>query len=108
MCSLFNLLFLSGLLPTIGNEPEVRGRLVGEVEVDPARNAARMAALNSLAVARQHLGTLDRVRRVVPLGIAIATNGDPSGYVAVADGASELMRDIRRGKHVLLVDPRTR
>lgn len=89
-----NLLFLSGMLPTLGHEPKVLGCLGREVDVDAVRNAARMAALNALAVARQHLGTLDRVRRVVRLAVAIATNGDPSGYVAVADGASGLMRDI--------------
>ena len=44
--------------------------------------------------ARQHLGTLDRVCRVVRLGVAIATTGEHSGYVEVADGASELLRDV--------------
>ncbi|MBV8356646.1 MAG: RidA family protein, partial [Deltaproteobacteria bacterium] len=59
-----------------------------------ARNAARIAALNAVALARQHLGTLDRVRRVVRLGVAIATTGEHSGQVEIADGASELLRDI--------------
>jgi enamine deaminase RidA (YjgF/YER057c/UK114 family) len=89
-----NLLFLSGMLPTHGHEPRVLGRLGKDVDVDSARNAARIAALNAVALARQHLGTLDRVRRVVRLGVAIATTGEHSGQVEIADGASELLRDV--------------
>jgi len=89
-----NLLFLSGMLPTHGHEPRVLGRLGQDVDVDSARNAARIAALNAVALARQHLGTLDRVRHVVRLGVAIATTGEHSGQVEIADGASELLRDI--------------
>jgi hypothetical protein len=67
-----NLLFLSGMLPTHGHEPRVLGCLGKEIDVDSARNAARIAALNAIALVRQHLGTLDRVRRVVRLDVAIA------------------------------------
>jgi enamine deaminase RidA (YjgF/YER057c/UK114 family) len=37
--------------------------------------------------------TLDRVRRVVRLGVAIVSAGEHSGHVEVADGASELLRE---------------
>ncbi len=46
-----------------------------------------------LAVARQHLGSLDRISRVVRLGVYMATV-DFSEHVTVADAASELLRDI--------------
>src|SRR5580700_802935 len=36
--------------------------------------AERLAALNGLAVAKQHLGSLDKVKRIVRLGIAVATS----------------------------------
>jgi len=45
-------------------------------------------------VARQHLGSLDRISRVVRLGVYIATAGDFSDHVTVADAASGLLRDI--------------
>ena len=41
-----------------------------------ARKAARLAALNVLAVTRQHLGSLDKVMRIVRLGVSVATSGD--------------------------------
>jgi len=45
-----NLLFLSGMLPTVGHEPRVLGCLGKDVDVDSARSASRIAALNALAV----------------------------------------------------------
>ena len=50
-----NLLFLSGMLPTEGREAKVIGRLGAELDVEAARKAAHLAALNVLAVARKFL-----------------------------------------------------
>jgi enamine deaminase RidA (YjgF/YER057c/UK114 family) len=71
-----NLLFLTGMLPTEGRGAKVVGRLGAELGVEAGRKAARLAALNALGVARQHLGSLDEVSRVVRLGVSIATSGD--------------------------------
>jgi enamine deaminase RidA (YjgF/YER057c/UK114 family) len=56
--------------------------------------AARLAALNGLALARHHLGTLDRVRRVVRLGVMIASSTELREHPKVADGASQLLQDV--------------
>lgn len=45
------------------------GRVGAELDVARGREAAHSAALNMLAVARQHLGSLDSVTRVVRLGV---------------------------------------
>ncbi|MBV8525451.1 MAG: RidA family protein [Acetobacteraceae bacterium] len=89
-----NLLFLSGMLPTVGHEPKFLGRVGKDLDIEQGRAAARAAALNALAVARQHLGSLDRVSRVVRLGVYIATAGDQADLVKIADAASELLGDI--------------
>ncbi len=89
-----DLLFLSGMLPTEGHMAKVVGRLGAELDVEAARVAARLAALNVLAVTRAHLGSLDRVRRVVRLGVSIATSGDVRDQPRVADAASELLQDV--------------
>src|SRR6266481_3863094 len=49
-----NLLFLTGMLPTEGREAKFIGRVGAELDVEAGRNAAHLAALNVLAVARQH------------------------------------------------------
>jgi enamine deaminase RidA (YjgF/YER057c/UK114 family) len=89
-----NLLFLSGMLPTEGREPKFIGRVGAELDIESGRKAARLTALNALAVVRQHLKTLDRVKRVVRLGVAVATSGDVREQPKVADGASELLQDV--------------
>jgi enamine deaminase RidA (YjgF/YER057c/UK114 family) len=89
-----NLLFLTGMLPTEGRAPAFIGRVGAELDVDTARRAARLAALNVLAVARQHLGSLNKVTRIVRLGVMVATSGDVRDQPKVADGASDLLQDV--------------
>jgi enamine deaminase RidA (YjgF/YER057c/UK114 family) len=89
-----NLLYLSGMLPTVGHEAEVRGRLGDQLDVDAGRAAARTAALNALAVAKEHLASLDCVTRVVRLALYIATVDGFTEHPKVADAASELFRDV--------------
>jgi enamine deaminase RidA (YjgF/YER057c/UK114 family) len=89
-----NLLFLTGMLPTEGHVPKFIGRVGTELDIESGSKAARLAALNGLAVARQHLGSLDRVTKIVRLGVAVATSGDIREQPRVADGASELLQNI--------------
>ena len=89
-----NLLFLSGMLPTEGHVAKFIGRVGTELDVEAGRKAAHLAALNGLAVARQHLGSLDKVRRIVRLGVSVATTGDVRDQPKVADAASELLQDV--------------
>ncbi len=89
-----NLLFLTGMLPTEGRKAKFVGRVGAELDVEAGRKAARLAALNALAVAREHLGSLDKVTRVVRLGVSVATSGDVREQPTVADGASELLQDV--------------
>jgi enamine deaminase RidA (YjgF/YER057c/UK114 family) len=71
-----NLLFLSGMLPTEGHGAKFIGRVGAEIDVEAGCKAAHLAALNVLAVARQHLESLDKVTRIVRLGVSVATSGD--------------------------------
>ena len=88
------LLFLSGMLPVVDHKPKYLGRLGKELDLEAGRDAARVAVLGGLAAARQHLGSLDRISRVVRVGVLIATFGDFLDQPKVADGASDLLRDI--------------
>ena len=89
-----DLLFLTGMLPVVEHKPQYLGRLGKELDTEAGYDAARTAALSGLAAARHHLGSLDRVRRVVRLGVFISTSGDFFDQPKVADGASDLLRDI--------------
>ena len=89
-----NLLFLSGMLPTEGHRAKFIGRVGAELDVEAGRKAAHLAALNVLAVAKQHLGSLDKVTRIVRLGVYVATSGDVRDQPRIADAASELLQDV--------------
>src|SRR5216684_5315347 len=89
-----NLLFLSGMLPTEGHGAKFIGRVGAEVDVEAGRKAAHLATLNVLAVARQHLGSLDKVTRIVRLGVSVATSGDVRDQPKVAEAASQLLQDV--------------
>jgi len=89
-----NLLFLTGMLPTEGRAAKFIGRVGAELDVETGCKAAHLAALNALAVARQHLGSLDKVTRIVRLGVSVATSGDFREQPKVADGASQLLQDV--------------
>ena len=89
-----NLLFVSGMMPTEGRVVRFTGRIGAELNIDAGREAARVAALNALAVARDHLGSLNKVSRVVRLGVMVATSGDVRDHPKVADGASDLLQGV--------------
>jgi enamine deaminase RidA (YjgF/YER057c/UK114 family) len=89
-----SLLFLSGTLPIKDGKPQYIGRLGKELDADAGRDALRTATLNALSAAKQHLGSLDRVSKIVRVGVYLATSGDFYNQPMVADAASELLRDV--------------
>lgn len=86
-----SLLFLSGTLPLEGGTPKFVGRVGGELSIEDGRSATHLAALNALAAAREHLGSLDRVTRVVRLAVSLLTTPEFRQHPRVADAASELL-----------------
>jgi enamine deaminase RidA (YjgF/YER057c/UK114 family) len=89
-----NLLFLSGTLPVLNGRPQYRGRLGTDLNAEQAWSATRLTALNALAIAREHLGSLNHISRVVRLGVMLATGDDSLDLPKVADAASELFLEI--------------
>jgi enamine deaminase RidA (YjgF/YER057c/UK114 family) len=89
-----SLLFLSGMLATSGHTVTVAGIVGKDLDVKAGREAALTAALNGLALIRKQLGSLNRVSRVVRLGVYVAATPDFTEHPKVADAASELLRDV--------------
>src|SRR5262249_36569086 len=67
-----NLLFLSGILATSGHAATGVGIVGKDLDMKAGREAAYTAALNVLALTRKQLGSLNRVSRVVRLGVYVA------------------------------------
>jgi enamine deaminase RidA (YjgF/YER057c/UK114 family) len=89
-----HLLYVSGALPMEGGVPKFLGRLGADLSIEEGRHAARLAALNALALAKQHLRSLDKVSRVVRLTVTQATTAEFRDHAKVADGASELLVEV--------------
>ena len=89
-----SLLFLSGTLPVENKKPKFLGVIGKNLSLEEGRQAARLACLNALAAAREHLGSLDRVTKVVRLGVSLVTTADFKEHPKVADAASELLADV--------------
>lgn len=85
------LLFVSGMLPLNQQRRVWTGHVGTDLTVTEGREAAKLAALNGLAVARAALGSLNRIRRLARLTVHIAAAPDFGEHAAVADGASELL-----------------
>jgi len=100
-----NLLFLSGTLPVVNGKLAVSGRLGDTLSVERGKEAARIASLNALAIAKRHLGDLDRLKKLVKLTVLMVTTEQFSEHAAVGDGASDLFVQIfgREAGHVRTV-----
>jgi enamine deaminase RidA (YjgF/YER057c/UK114 family) len=85
-----SLLFVSGTLPLVDRKLAISGRIGKDLSVSQGQEAARLAALNALAAAKEYAGDLDNIKKLVKLTIQLVTTEDFSEHAAVADGASNL------------------
>ncbi|HET9846089.1 MAG TPA: RidA family protein, partial [Nitrospira sp.] len=86
-----NLLFLSGVLPMRNGQLAFTGKLGRELTVLQGIEAAKVAILNALAIAKQELGSLDRITRVVKVVGHVASADGFTEQPQVLNGASDLL-----------------
>ena len=89
-----DLLFLSGMLPIVNRKLAISGRLGENLSAKEGQDAASIASLNALAAAKQHLGTLYRLKKLVKLTVLMATTEQFTDHAPVADGASKIFAQI--------------
>ena len=100
-CQAGNLLYLSGAICLVNGEMTHCGKVGAERDIAYGQAAARVCALNLLAMARAHLGDLDRIRQVAQIsGFVNAVPSFPDSP-AVINGASDLLVEVlgERGRH---------
>ena len=96
-----NLLFLSGVLPMRNGQLAFTGKLGRDLTVPDGMEAAKVALLNALAIAKQELGSLDRITRVVKVVGHVASAEGFIEQPQVLNGASDLLVAIfgEAGRH---------
>ncbi len=94
-------LYVSGQLPLKNGQLMSPGHVGVSVNVELAIEAAQQCAVNILAQAKAALGSLDRIERVVRLGVFVACSDNFTQQPEVANGASDLMVAVfgEAGKH---------
>lgn len=96
-----NLVYTSGTGCKVNGDVVFQGQIGIELSIEQGQMAARQAALNLLAILSGHLGTLDKVKRIVKV---LGFVNCPVGFTEqpkVMNGASELFEEVfgEQGKH---------
>jgi len=96
-----DLLFLSGVLPSREGQLILTGKLGQGITIEQGMEAAKVAALNALAIVRSEVGSLDKVKRIVKMVGHIASAPGFTDQPQVLNGASDLLVQIfgEAGKH---------
>lgn len=96
-----NLIFLAGKGPSRADGTEIRGKLGADLTIEQGYEAARLTAINQLAVLKSMLGDLSRVVRVVKVLGMVNSAPDFVEQPAVINGFSDLMVQVfgDRGRH---------
>jgi enamine deaminase RidA (YjgF/YER057c/UK114 family) len=89
-----DLLFIAGQGPVRDGKVLMQGKLGAGLTVQQGQEAARLSALNAVAIAKQHLGDLSKVKRVVAATVWVACAPTFIDHPKVADGATELLREL--------------
>jgi enamine deaminase RidA (YjgF/YER057c/UK114 family) len=90
-----DLVFLSGMGPVRPDGSMVTGKIGdGGLDLDTAREAARLSGLQLLAALRAELGDLGRVQQVVKLFGMVNCRPGFNRTPAVIDGCSDLLTDV--------------
>lgn len=96
-----NLLFLAGKGPTLPDGSYTTGKVGADLTIEQGYEAARRAGIMQIAVLKNELGDLNKVKRIVKvLGMVNATP-DFIDHSKVMNGYSDLMVQVfgEKGKH---------
>ena len=86
--------YFSGHVPLLPDGSMMTGRVGQDLDLEGAQTTARQVGLCILATAKDKLGSLDRIKRVVKLLGLVNCTSDFTQHPQVINGCSELFRDL--------------
>lgn len=89
-----NMLYISGHGPLKSDGTSIKGRLGDDLDLAAGQAAARQTGLAILATIRQHLGTLDKVKRVIKTLGMVNSTPDFLDHPKVINGYSDLLAEV--------------
>jgi enamine deaminase RidA (YjgF/YER057c/UK114 family) len=96
-----NLLFLAGKGPTLPDGSLVTGKLGDNLTIEQGYEAARRTAIMQIAVLKNELGDLNKVKRIVKVLGMINSAPEFTDHSKVMNGYSDLMVEVfgEKGMH---------
>ena len=88
------IIYVSGQISFAEDGSLITGRLGEDVDLDGGIAAARRCGVMLLAQLKKALGSLDRVERVIKLGVFVNSAPGFTDQPKVANGASDLMSEV--------------
>lgn len=96
-----NLLFLAGKGPLKPDGSYITGKVGADLTIEQGQAAARLTAIQQIAVLKAELGDLSKVKRIVKVLGMVNCNADFKDHPKVINGFSDLMVEVfgEKGKH---------
>ena len=94
-----NYIFVSGQIPIVNGKLKYVGKLGKELDIQQGQDAARLCLLNSISIAKLALNNdLSRLERCLKITVFVNSTNNFYDQPKVADGASDLIRDLFKEK----------
>ncbi len=96
-----NLLFLAGKGPSKSDGTYITGKVGKDITTEQGSDAARLTAINQLAVLKAEIGNLNKVKRIVKVLGMVNCEAEFKDHPKVINGFSDLLVEIfgEKGKH---------
>jgi enamine deaminase RidA (YjgF/YER057c/UK114 family) len=96
-----NLVFLAGHGPSKPEGGVITGKVGGDLDLDQAKEAARLSAISLLSSLKAEIGDLNKVKRIVKIHGMVNAVPDFTGHSQVMNGCSDFLVSVfgDRGKH---------
>lgn len=96
-----NLVFLSGKGPLKTDGKYIVGKIGKDLTIEEGYQAARLTAINQLAVLKQAFGNLNKIKRIVKVNGYVNTDDSFTEHSKVMNGFSDLFIEVfvEKGKH---------
>jgi enamine deaminase RidA (YjgF/YER057c/UK114 family) len=89
-----DIVFTSGSIPMRDGALVLHGKVGGEITIEQAQDAARLALVNALAAVATETGSLRRIMRIIRLTGYVASAPGFTDQAQVMDAASQLLLDV--------------
>ena len=87
-------IYISGQIPRVGNEVVIQGSLGDDVTLELGKMAAKICVMRAIALLLKHLGSLDRVQKILRISVYVQSSASFTQQSEVSDGASEVLYSV--------------